>query len=56
MARRLVSEHFRLDGKPKRKFPTSEAAQKHASRHSHKNLVIYRCGFCGGYHFATERR
>jgi hypothetical protein len=53
--RRLVGEHFRSDGGPKRRFPTREAAERHARRHCHGHLTIYDCSFCGGYHFATRR-
>ena len=52
---RLVGEHFRADGRPKRRFPTREAALQHARRYSHGHLTIYRCDFCQGYHFATRR-
>jgi hypothetical protein len=52
---RLVGEHFRSDGTPKRPFPTREAADRHARRHRHDHLTIYHCSFCDGYHFATRR-
>lgn len=52
---RLIGEHFRADGKPKRRFPTRAAAQKHAHRHAHDNVIIYPCTFCSGWHYATRR-
>lgn len=53
--KRLVGEHFRADGKPKRRFPTREAAVRFADKHGHTNLCVYKCDFCGGYHYATQR-
>jgi hypothetical protein len=53
---RIVGEHFKADGKPKRRFPTREAAERHARRYHLVDKCVYRCGFCGDWHFATERR
>lgn len=53
--RRLVSEHFRSDGKPKRRFATREEAERLAERYRHENLNVYPCGFCRGFHFGTKR-
>jgi hypothetical protein len=55
MTKRLVSEHFRDDGTPKRRFDTREAAQAHLDRHCQEYLIVYRCTFCGGYHFSGRR-
>jgi hypothetical protein len=51
---RIVGEHFRSDGSPKRRFPTQAAAERHAQRY-HLNQDLYECSFCGGFHFATKR-
>ena len=52
---RLVGEHFTRDGKPKRRFPTRDAAERHARKHWHSNLDVYECTVCQGFHFATRR-
>lgn len=52
---RIVGEHFRADGLPKRRFPTRAAAQRHADTYRLSDKLIYECEFCGGYHFATKR-
>jgi hypothetical protein len=53
--KRLVGEHFKLDGRPKRSFPTREAAQRHALKYHHGHLDIYQCSFCQAWHFATRQ-
>lgn len=52
---RLVGEHFRADGKPKRKFKTRQAAIKHAETYGFTDKCIYECTICHGFHFATRR-
>ena len=49
---RLVGEHFRADGKPKKGYRDRRAALYLADR----NTTIYRCTLCGAWHRATERR
>jgi hypothetical protein len=53
--KRILSEHFRAGGRPKRRFATREQAEKRARKH-YVDLVIYFCDFCEGWHFATPRR
>jgi len=55
-SKRLVGEHFRKDGSPKRRFPTRDAAEKYADTYGYnQNLMIYHCQFCDGWHYATRR-
>jgi len=51
---RLLGEHFRDDGKPKRRFTTERQATEHVRRHGH-NCYPYHCTICGGWHLATAR-
>lgn len=54
--KRLVGEHFRDDGRPKRRFDTYAAAEAHIELYGYTNLMIYGpCDCCGGYHLATRR-
>jgi hypothetical protein len=53
---RIVGEHFKADGTPKRKFPTREAALKHVQRYCLDDKIVYQCNFCNDWHLATERR
>jgi hypothetical protein len=53
--KRLVGEHFRADGTPKRRFVTRAEAIEYAERYGYMNLMIYPCEFCGGFHFGTRR-
>ena len=56
MAReRIVGEHFKADGSPKRRFKTLQAAERHALRYGLHDKVVDPCEFCGGFHFATRR-
>lgn len=52
--KRLVSEHFRSDGAPKRRFATREEAEKYAELYGYDH-IIYPCSFCRGYHFGTRK-
>lgn len=45
---RLVSEHFKRDGKPKRGYNTREAAEKERVRS--KKKATYKCEFCQKWH------
>lgn len=51
MTTRLVGEHFRRDGRPKRAWPTKIKAETGIDR----DQIAYRCGFCGRWHRATWR-
>jgi hypothetical protein len=54
--RRLLSEHFRSDGRPKTPYDTREEAEAQAKRQlSSSHLCAYACGFCGAYHLGTRR-
>lgn len=54
--KRLVGEHFRDDGKPKRRFDTYAEAEAFIELYGHANLKIYGpCEFCGDYHLCTRR-
>jgi hypothetical protein len=54
--RRLVGEHFRGDGKPKRRFDTHAGAEAFIALYGYLHLKIYGpCEFCGGYHLGTRR-
>jgi hypothetical protein len=55
MSERIVGEHFKADGTPKRKFKTLQAAERHSRRYRLYDKLIYRCEFCGAFHFATRR-
>jgi hypothetical protein len=52
---RIVGEHFKADGSPKRRYKTQRAAERHAQQYHLDDKLIYACEFCGGYHFATRR-
>lgn len=52
---RICGEHFRADGKPKRRFKTRQAAITHAERNRVTGKRIYECSICHGFHFATRR-
>jgi hypothetical protein len=53
--RRLIGEHFRVDGTPKRRFATRALAIEYAERQGFDHLRIYGCGFCDGFHYATRK-
>lgn len=50
--RMLIREHFNSDGKPKRRYPTRDAAISSAYG-SNGDLREYKCGFCGDWHLGT---
>ena len=52
MARRIVPDHFRSDGKPKRAYPNEQIARAEAAR---LGMSFYRCDFCGRYHLASKQ-
>jgi len=54
---RVLSDHFRADGLPKRSFPSRTAAIKFMSSHG-GGKVAYRCSDpeCRSWHTATKRR
>lgn len=45
---RLVSEHFKRDGKPKVGYDTREAAERERVRSKKKST--YKCKFCHRWH------
>jgi hypothetical protein len=47
--KRLVGEHFKRDGTPKRSWPTKVKAQTGIPLNQH----AYLCGVCGLWHRAT---
>ena len=47
MTERMISEHFNVDGKPKRLFGNWYLAKQEALKQCKQ---AYRCGFCGGLH------
>jgi hypothetical protein len=47
--RRIIGEHFKHDGRPKRRYPTRAAALKNLPKNQH----AYLCDFCAGWHRAT---
>ena len=51
MSRRLLGEHFRADGKPKKAYANRCAALYLAPL----NATAYRCSWCGHWHRATLR-
>jgi hypothetical protein len=54
--KRLVGEHFRDDGKPKRRFDTYADAEAFIELYGRIDLMIYGpCEFCGGYHLGSRR-
>jgi len=54
--KRLVGEHFRSDGKPKRRFDSHDEAEAYIELYGYPNLKIYGpCEFCDGYHLCTRR-
>ena len=53
---RVAGEHFREDGKPKRRFVTHAKAEAFIDLYGHNHLLIYGpCEFCDGYHLCTRR-
>jgi hypothetical protein len=49
---RLVSEHFRHDGKPKTGYETREAAE--AERKRSQKGAAYQCKFCQKWHVGGQ--
>lgn len=49
---RLVSEHFKRDGTPKRAYPGRASARAAVGRSKEH---VYRCKFCGAWHRAKDR-
>jgi hypothetical protein len=50
---RLLGEHFKRDGRPKRAFADQSAAQAEAIRS--RKAHVYRCKFCGQWHVGGRR-
>jgi len=51
---RIVGEHFRADGSPKRRFASEHDARMHIERYGH-NCFPYHCTVCDGWHLGTRR-
>lgn len=51
---KIISEHFKFDGKPKKAYAKREVALK-AVRDSYRAEEVYQCKFCGKWHRATLR-
>lgn len=49
---RMIGEHFKQDGTPKKTYRTPAAGQQAAKLHKQ---VMYRCSFCNLYHLAKPR-
>ena len=49
--KRLVAEHFRLDGKPKTAYTDGKEAARAAWAYG---KVYYRCGFCDAFHIGGK--
>lgn len=53
---RLIGEHFKRDGSPKRRFATREKAVAFVDLKNQAGKVrVYYCKFCDGWHIATDR-
>jgi hypothetical protein len=51
---RLIGEHFRSDGRPKRGFPNRAAAERFLERTGGRGRFgIYCCSFCSRWHLAS---
>lgn len=50
--KRLLPEHFKLNGLPKKSFLTLHAARVEANQHEGKSA--YLCSFCGKYHIGNN--
>ena len=50
---RLLRNHFRMDGKAKKVYPSRESAWTSANA---QGGTAYRCTFCGLWHIATKSR
>lgn len=51
--KRIIGEHFKHNGKPKRRF-TKDGALKFA-RANAGQFHVYECSFCGGWHLASAK-
>jgi hypothetical protein len=49
--RRIIGEHFKRNGLPKRDWGSQDRAKRAADRH---HARAYQCSFCGGWHLATD--
>lgn len=49
---RLLRSHFRLDGQPKKSYPTSKDAWAAALQQT--GMKAYQCEFCDKWHIATR--
>lgn len=57
MKTRLLSQHFRGDGLPKKSFDSRAAADEFIAEHSDvAGCVSYRCDVCGVWHFGRPPR
>ena len=53
---KLVSEHFRHDGRPKQAYATKVICEIDIIHdHMDRQQYAYLCGFCGFWHRATRR-
>lgn len=54
--KRIVGEHFREDGSPKRRFATEREAREYVETFGY-HCSVYPCSFagCNGYHLGTRR-
>lgn len=55
---RLIAEHFKTDGKPKRGYPSRAAAIKAAKHLEQRGQVIdtYQCTFCKLWHIGHRHK
>jgi hypothetical protein len=53
---RLISEHFKKDGTPKKSFETKREALESRPLLDRENWKAYVCGFCGKRHLAKTKR
>lgn len=54
---RLIGEHFKRDGTPKRRFASKDKAAAFADlKHQTGKVRIYHCKFCDGWHLATDKQ
>lgn len=60
MTRRLIAEHFRVDGRAKHQYATeveasaAAAVQQTASGSKRRPYHAYRCGFCRLWHIGRK--
>lgn len=53
---RILGEHFKADGKPKRGFLSLAQAKRFVRDHNITNVTPYECTFCNKYHLATDKQ